>query len=143
MAHGHRSGNRALSAIALAGAMAAATAAGEAWAAGQPLPSAGSADALPSCVTADWLALGRDGASVWLDDADRRAVVTEMHRLYPVMAQDGLPVTRVALWQPRAGALVYVAAIDNPQKPGDACFIATVAADRIAQTPALRRKYLP
>lgn len=139
MRRGHRIGAGWLSAWASATAVVA----GVAMAAGQPLPSAGSADALPSCVSTDWLALGRDGASAWLDEGDRHAVVAEMHQLYPVLAQDGLPVTRVALWQRRDGSLLYVAAMDNPQKAGEACFIATVLAGKVGLTPELRRKYLP
>jgi hypothetical protein len=107
-----------------------------------PPSSPGGAASLPSCVSADWIHFGRDGHSAVLDDGDRRAVIAEMHSLYPVIEHDGLPVTRVALWRQRGGAVLYVAAIDNPRQPGEACFIATVSAARFSVTAPLLRKYL-
>lgn len=106
-----------------------------------PVPP-GNVDGLPSCVSADWIHFGRDDLSATLDDGDRRAVVAEMRSLYPVLERDGLPVSRVVLWRQRGGALVYVAAIDNPRRAGEACFVATVSAARFSMTAPLRRKYL-
>jgi hypothetical protein len=108
-----------------------------------PLPAPGNVAALPSCVSADWVQFGRDEQSALLDDSDRRAVVAEMHSLYPVIEHDGLPVSRIVLWRRSGGELVFVAAMDNPRRAGESCFIATVSAARFSMAVPLLRKYLP
>jgi hypothetical protein len=69
-------------------------------------------------------------------------VLDEMHRLYPMLERDGVPVSRVVLWRQPGGELLYVTAIDNPRQAGEACFIATVSAARFSVTAPLLRKYL-
>lgn len=113
-----------------------------ALAAEPPLPPPGSAPNLPSCVSTDWIHFGRDDRAAVLDDGDRRAVLAEMHSLYPVLERDGLPVSRVVLWRKPGGELLYVTAIDNPRRAGEACFTATVSAARFSLTAPLLRKYL-
>jgi hypothetical protein len=108
-----------------------------------PLPAAGNVAGLPSCVSADWIQFARDDQSALLDEGDRRTVLAEMHRLYPVIEHDGLPVSRIVLWRRGGGQLLFIAAIDNPRKAGEACFIATVSAARFSMTVPLLRKYLP
>jgi len=108
-----------------------------------PLPAPGNVAGLPSCVSADWIQFGRDEQSALLDEGDRRAVVAEMHRLYPVIEHDGLPVSRIVLWRRSGGELVFVAAMDNPRQAGEACFVATVSAARFSMALPLLRKYLP
>lgn len=111
-------------------------------AAESPPSSPGSAASLPSCVSTDWIHFGRDDRAAVLDDGDRRAVLAEMHSLYPVLERDGLPVSRVVLWRRPGGELLYVTAIDNPRRTGEACFTATVSAARFSLTAPLLRKYL-
>ncbi|KQU78368.1 MULTISPECIES: hypothetical protein [unclassified Rhizobacter] len=94
-------------------------------------------------MSADWIPFGRDDQSALLDDADRHAVLAEMHRLYPVIEHDGLPVSRIVLWRRGGGQLLFIAAMDNPRQAGEACFIATVSAARFSMTVPLLRKYLP
>ena len=77
-----------------------------------------------------------------LDAADHRMVRAEMVRRYPVIETDGFPSTRTILWQQRSGELLYIAVIDPPAPPGEACFTATFSADRFDVTPRLRGKYL-
>lgn len=113
-----------------------------ALAAEPPLPPPGSAPNLPSCVSTAWIHFGRDDRAAVLDDGDRRAVLAEMHSLYPVLERDGVPVSRVVLWRQPGGELLYVTAIDNPRQVGEACFIATVSAARFSLTAPLLRKYL-
>jgi len=108
-----------------------------------PLSVPGNVAGLPSCVSADWIQFGRDDQSAPLDEADRRTVLAEMHRLYPVLEHDGVPVSRIVLWRRGGGQVVFIAAMDNPRQAGESCFVATVSAARFSMTVPLLRKYLP
>ena len=105
--------------------------------------SAGNAGAgITNCVSHDWIHFGSRDQSAVLDDADHRLVRAEMIRRYPVIESDGFPSSRTILWQRAGGDVIYIAVIDNPTRPGDACFTATFAAERFDVTPLLRVKYL-
>jgi hypothetical protein len=97
---------------------------------------------LENCVSQDFIRFGPDDQSAVLDEADHRRVRAEMMRRYPVIQDDGFPTSRIVLWQRASGGLVYIAVIDNPNKPGESCYSATFAADRFDMTLLLRRKYL-
>ncbi len=97
---------------------------------------------LENCVSQDWIHFGKQDQSAVLDDTDHRRVRAEMIRRYPVIENDGFPTSRMILWQRASGELVYIAVIDNPNKPGESCFSATFAAERFDQTLLLHRKYL-
>jgi hypothetical protein len=97
---------------------------------------------IENCVSDDWIHFGKDDQSAVLDDADHRRVRAEMIRRYPVIENDGFPTSRLILWQRHSGDLLYIAVIDNPNKPGESCFSATFAAERFDLTLLLRRKYL-
>jgi hypothetical protein len=97
---------------------------------------------IENCVSQDWIHFGNDDQSAVLDEADHRRVRAEMIRRYPVIEGDGFPTSRVILWQRSSGDLLYIAVIDNPNKPGESCFSATFAAERFDLTLLLRRKYL-
>jgi hypothetical protein len=97
---------------------------------------------IENCVSPDWIHFGKDDQSAVLDEADHRQVRAEILRRYPVVEQDGFPTSRVILWQRASGELLFVAVIDNPNKPGESCFSATFAAERFDLTLLLRRKYL-
>jgi hypothetical protein len=97
---------------------------------------------LENCVSQDFIQFGPDDQSAVLDEGDHRRVRAEMIRRYPVIENDGFPTSRMILWQRASGALVYVAVIDNPNKPVESCFSATFAAERFDLTLLLRRKYL-
>lgn len=97
---------------------------------------------IESCVSDDWIHFDKDDQSAVLDETDHRRVRAEMIRRYPVIENDGFPTSRLILWQRHSGDLLYIAVIDNPNKPGESCFSATFAADRFDLTLLLRRKYL-
>lgn len=97
---------------------------------------------LENCVSRDFIEFGPDDQSAVLDEGDHRRVRAEMIKRYPVIESDGFPTSRMVLWQRASGALVYIAVIDNPRKPGESCFSATFAAERFDLTLLLRRKYL-
>ena len=105
--------------------------------------SPGSAGAgIENCVSNDWIQFGSRDQSMVLSDADHRLVRAEMLRRYRVLENDGFPSSRTILWQKTGGALVYIAVLDHPAKPGRACFSATFAAEKLDATLLLRRKYL-
>jgi hypothetical protein len=97
---------------------------------------------IESCVSQDWIHFGHGDQSAALDEADHRRVRAEMIRRYPVIENDGFPTSRMILWQRMSGELLYIAVIDNPNKPGESCFSATFAAERFDLSLLLRRKYL-
>ena len=97
---------------------------------------------LENCIGRDFIQFGPHDQSAVLDEGDHRRVRAEMIKRYPVIENDGFPTSRMILWQRGSGALVYVAVIDNPNKPGESCFSATFAAERFDLTLLLRRKYL-
>ena len=97
---------------------------------------------LENCVSHDYIQFGAEDQSAVLDEGDHSRVRAEMIRRYPVIEGDGFPTSRMILWQRASGALVYIAVIDNPKKPGESCFSATFAAERFDLTLLLRRKYL-
>ena len=100
------------------------------------------AASIENCISHDWIHFGERDQSAVLDDPDHRLVRAEMIRRYPVIAGDGFPSSRTLLWQPAAGELLYIAVVDNPAQPGQACFSATFAAHKFDVTLLLRRKYL-
>jgi len=69
------------------------------------------------------------------------AVSAAITRLYPVVERDGALPSRVLLWQPRSGEMLYVALLANPDRPTEQCFTATFAASKFDATLLLRRKY--
>jgi hypothetical protein len=97
---------------------------------------------IENCISDDWIHFAPGDQSAVLDEADHRRVRAEMIRRYPVIENDGFPTSRIVLWQRRSGELLYIAVIDNPNKAGESCFIATFAAERFDLTLLLRRKYL-
>ena len=97
---------------------------------------------LENCVSHDFIRFGSDDQSAVLDEGDHRKVRAEMIKRYPVIENDGFPTSRMVLWQRGSGELLYVAVIDNPNKPGESCFSATFAAERFDLTLLLRRKYI-
>jgi len=99
-------------------------------------------ESIESCVSHDRIRFANEGRSAILDAGDHRLVRAEMVKLYPMIANDGMPSTRTILWQKPAGDLVYVAVFDNPDGSGQACFTATFAAGQFELTLLLRRKYL-
>lgn len=98
---------------------------------------------IENCISEDWLHFGGQDHSAVLDEADHRRVRAEMLRRYPVIAADALPSSRTILWHKASGELLYVAVVDNPARPGQACFSATFAAGKFDLSTVLRRKYLP
>ena len=100
------------------------------------------AASIENCISHDWIHFGERDQSAVLDDAVHRLVRAEMIRRYPVVAGDGFPSSRTLLWQAAAGELLYIALVDNPAQPGQACFSATFVAHKFDATLLLRRKYL-
>ena len=95
-----------------------------------------------NCVSRDWIHIGSQDQSAILDAADHRLVRAEMIRRYPVIETDGFPSTRTILWQKPTGELLYIAVLDHPAKPGQACFTATFSAHKFDLSLWLRGKYL-
>jgi len=96
---------------------------------------------IASCVSDARISFGPGDHSAVLDDTDARAVSAAITRLYPVVERDGALPSRVLLWQPRSGEMLYVALLANPDRPTEQCFTATFAASKFDATLLLRSKY--
>src|SRR5438552_18792459 len=62
---------------------------------------------IASCVSDARISFDPGDHSAVLDDTDARAVSAAITRLYPVVERDGALPTRVLLWQPRSGDMMY------------------------------------
>ena len=94
---------------------------------------------IESCVSHDAIRIEADEPSALLADADRDRIVADMRRQYPMLERDGFAPSQVILWLPRDGRSLYVALMQNPQRPIETCFIALLDARKFAVTPLLRQ----
>jgi len=118
-----------------------------AWAAvaavsGPGVLAADAAARIESCVSHSAIQFDPIDQRVALDPDDQSRVQAEMEQRYPVLAQHGFPVSKIILWHKKSGESVFITLLENPGKPGEACFTATFAAARFAGIETLRRKYL-
>jgi len=98
--------------------------------------------AIESCVSASTIRFGGADQHATLEPDDAQRVHAEMLQRYPVLAQQGFPVTRIVLWLKASGETVFIALLDHPSKADVACFTATFSAQRFDDIAHLRRKYL-
>jgi hypothetical protein len=103
--------------------------------------SGGGGAAIESCVSSQALQFGHDEHRAVLDGADHRAVLAQMLARYPMLARDGFEPSHIVLWQRGGREWLYVALLENPQRPGEVCFTATFTAGVIELTPKLLAKY--
>lgn len=94
---------------------------------------------IESCVSRDAIRIEADEHAAVLSDADRDRIVADMRRQYPMLERDGFAPSQVMLWMPRDGRSLYLALMQNPQRPIETCFIALLDARRFAVTPVLRQ----
>lgn len=94
---------------------------------------------IESCVSRDAIRIEADEHAAVLSDADRDRIVADMRRQYPLLERDGFAPSQVMLWLPRDGRSLYVALMQNPQRPIETCFIALLDARKFAVTPVLRQ----
>jgi hypothetical protein len=94
---------------------------------------------IESCVSHDALRIEADEPSALLSEADRDRIVADMRRQYPMLERDGFAPSQVILWLPRDGRSLYVALMQNPERPIETCFIALLDARKFAVTPLLRQ----
>jgi hypothetical protein len=98
--------------------------------------------AIESCVSTSTIRFGGADQHATLEPDDAEQVRAEMLQRYPVLAQQGFPVTRIVLWLKASGETLFIALLDHPHKAGAACFTATFSASRFDGIAHLRRKYL-
>lgn len=101
--------------------------------------SDGASGVIESCVSHDAIRIEADEQAALLSDGDRDRIVADMRRQYPMLERDGFSPSQVVLWMPRDGRSLYVALMQNPQRPIETCFVALVDARRFAVTPVLRQ----
>ena len=98
--------------------------------------------AIESCVSESSIRFDPLDQRVALDAEDQTRVLAEIEQRYPVLAQHGLPVSRVLLWHKKSGESLFITLLEHPKKPSEACFTATFTATRFADIDTMRRKYL-
>jgi hypothetical protein len=97
---------------------------------------------IESCVSDSAIKFAPTDQRVLLEPDDQTRVHNEMMQRYPVLAQHGFPVSKIVLWHKTSGDSVFIALLEHPTRPSEACFTATFAAARFDGIDALRRKYL-
>jgi len=97
---------------------------------------------IESCVSASTIEFDAVDQRVALDADDQARVHAQMQQRYPVLAQHGFPVSKIVLWQKSGGEALFIALLEHPSKPDQACFTATFAAARFDGLGTLKRKYL-
>jgi hypothetical protein len=105
--------------------------------------SAAHALALESCVSADALNVGSADRHTFVDAADVADIAAAIAARFPLLQRDGFEPSRLLLWERPGSGWVYVAVIENPQKRGEMCFTATIAAATVGITREVLKKYFP
>ncbi len=103
--------------------------------------AAAGATAIENCVDRRPIRFRTDERRVVLDAADAATVSAALSRRYPVLERDGLAPQRIMLWHKAGRDWLYVALLENPDKPADVCFTATFVAGRVDVTGVLLVKY--
>jgi hypothetical protein len=109
--------------------------------AGSAPPTASRTLVIDSCVSPATLSFRPGVDGVMLDAPDAALVGTAILEAYPVIQRDGLVPTSIALWRKPKGPWLYATLSEKAHAPHPPCFTATVAADRLAPTPLMLRKY--
>ncbi len=109
-------------------------------AAGTPATAPGVS--IESCVSPSVIRFDPLDQHIALDADDQARVQAEMEQRYPVLARNGFPVSRIILWHKKSGESLFIALLQHPIRPNEACFTATFAAARFDGIESLRRKYL-
>ncbi len=103
--------------------------------------AAAGAPTIESCVDRQPIRFRADERRVVLDAVDAATVSAALSRRYPVLERDGMAPQRIVLWHKGGRDWLYVALLENPDKPADVCYTATFVAARVAATGPLLVKY--